>query len=181
MLAFNLRKAWAILAIPMALFFLVSPVWSQELKIGYIDSQRIFANYKGTADAQAKFDKEMAEWKRQAERMRKEIDRLRKELEAQSLMLSEERKREKEQALQSKYIEYQQFVTRIWGPNGEALRRNAELTKPIIDKINVILRKIGKEEGYDFVFDAAEGNVVFARPEFDLTDRVIEELNKGVD
>lgn len=166
---------WAIL---MALFILVSLAYSAELKIGYIDSQRIFASYKGTADAQAQFDREVAQWERQAEQMRQEVERLRKELEAQSLLLSEEAKKEKEQALQAKYNEYQQFVIRIWGPNGEAVRRNAELTKPIIDKINVILEKIGKKEGYTFIFDAAGGYIVFAQPEFDLTDLVIEELNR---
>ncbi|MFQ6092002.1 MAG: OmpH family outer membrane protein [bacterium] len=149
-----------------------------DLKIGYIDSQRIFRSYKGTADAQAKLDREVAEWEKKAEAMKKEVEDLQKELDAQSLLLSEEKKREKEQTLQAKYAEYQQFVTSIWGPQGEAIRSNEELTKPIIEKIDAILKKIGEEENYTFIFDAVGGGLVYAKPTFDLTDQVIEELNK---
>ena len=152
-----------------------------DLKIGYIDSERIFRSYQGTADAQTKLDQEVAEWEKRAEEMRKEVEDLQKELDAQSLLLSEEKKREKETTLQTKYAEYQQFVTSIWGPQGEAVKRNEELTKPIIEKIDAILKNIGEEENYTFIFDAVGGGLVFAKPTFDLTDRVIEELNKEVE
>lgn len=55
-----------------------------------------------------------------------------------------------------------------------------ELTRPIIDKINKLIAKIGEEEGYDFIFDASSGALVHALPKYDITDRIIEELNKGV-
>lgn len=154
------------------------PAQSADLKIGYIDSERIFRSYQGTSDAQTKLDQEVAEWEKKAEEMKKEVEDLQQELEAQSLLLSEEKKREKEQTLQTKYAEYQQFVTSIWGPQGEAVKRNEELTKPIIEKIDAILKTIGEEDNYTFIFDAVGGGLVYAKPTFDLTDRVIEELNK---
>ncbi|UCE18604.1 MAG: OmpH family outer membrane protein [Gemmatimonadota bacterium] len=157
---------------------LTLPTQAADLKIGFIDSERIFRSYKGTSDAQSKLDQEVTEWEKKAEEMRKEVEDLQQELEAQSLLLSEEKKREKEQTLQTKYAEYQQFVTSIWGPQGEAVKRNEELTKPIIEKIDAILKNIGEEEDYTFIFDAVGGGLVFAKPTFDLTDRVIEELNK---
>ena len=161
-----------------ALFLSTVSTQAADLKIGYIDSERIFRSYTGTSDAQSKLDQEVTEWETKAEDMRKEVEGLQQELEAQSLLLSEEKKREKEQTLQSKYAEYQQFVTSIWGPQGEAVKRNEELTKPIIEKIDAILKTIGEEENYTFIFDAVGGGLVYAKPTFDLTDRVIEELNK---
>jgi len=52
------------------------------------------------------------------------------------------------------------------------------MTKPIVDKINKIIGKIAEEENYDYVFDARQGGLVFAKKKFDLTDRVIKILNK---
>ena len=160
------------------LLTVISSGEAADLKIGYIDSQRIFRAYKGTADAQAKLDTEVSEWEKKAENMRTEIEDLQKELEAQSLLLSEEKKKQKEQTLQAKYAEYQQFVTSIWGAQGEAIKRNEELTQPIIEKIDVILKRIAEKENYTFIFDAVGGALVYAKPTFDLTDQVIDELNK---
>jgi outer membrane protein len=72
---------------------------AQEGKIGYVDSQRIFAESKDFADAQAKFDKDVAAWNKQAEEMQTEIEQLEQDLKSQSLMLSKEKREEKERAL----------------------------------------------------------------------------------
>lgn len=158
-----------------------STLAAKDLKLGYINSERIFGKFKGTVDAQKKFDDIQQKWKDDAENMQKELLQLKEELENQSLLLSEEKKKEKAQKIEEKYAAYQEFVNSIWGVNGRAYRKNAELTKPIMSKINVILKKIGEDEGYTLIFDAAQGVIVYAEPKYDLTDRVIEELNKETD
>jgi Skp family chaperone for outer membrane proteins len=42
-----------------------------------------------------------------------------------------------------------------------------------------VLNKIGSDEGFSIIFDAADGNIVFGNEEFDLTDRVLASLNQG--
>ena len=152
---------------------------SAEMKVGYINSEDIFARYEGTKDAQEKFNKEVAKWEQLASDKQKEMKDLKDQLEKQSLLLSNERKKEIEASLQQKMIEYQDFLQSKFGQKGEALTKNEELTKPIIEKINVIIEKIAKDENYDFIFDARGGGVVFAKKTFDLTDRVLTLLNKG--
>ena len=56
--------------------------------------------------------------------------------------------------------------------------RDGLIEDPIIDKINKILEKIGKDEEYDLIMDARMGGVVYAKEKFDLTDRVVKILNK---
>lgn len=165
----------------VAVFCFTSGVYAKDIKIGYIDSEKIFTKFKGTLDAQKKFDDIQTKWKEDAEKMQKELLALKDELENQGLLLSEAKKKEKAALIEKKYAEYQEFVNSIWGVNGKAYRKNSELTKPIMDRINVILKKIGEDEGYSFIFDAAQGAVVFAEPGRDLTDRVVEELNKETD
>jgi outer membrane protein len=156
-----------------------SPLRAADLKLGYIDSERIFREYKGTQAAQQQFDLDVQEWNQQAQTYKKEIERLRLELEGQGPMLSEERRVERESELQTKLNQYDQFVQSIWGPSGLIAQRNEELTRPIIAKIKTVLNKIGSDEGFSIIFDAADGNIVFGNEEFDLTDRVLASLNQG--
>jgi outer membrane protein len=80
--------------------------------------------------------------------------------------------------LQALYLKFQQFQQEVWGQNGKLFQRNLELTRPVVEKINAAIAEIGDEENYDFIFDASQGNVVHAKEEFDLTDRVLEVLRK---
>ena len=170
-------------------FFLVALVmlssicvtaFAQEItvKFGYIDSQRIFAEYRETQEAEQLYKREVDQWKAEAAAKEQEIAKLQEELRAQSLMLSEEKKREKQLELDRKLEDYQRFVADTFGDEGVAARRNRELTQPIVDKINEILERLSETEGYGLVFDIANANIVFAKKEFDLTDRVLEELNQ---
>jgi outer membrane protein len=150
-----------------------------EMKIGYINSEEIFARYEGTKDAQDKFNKEVAKWEQDASDRQKAMKDMKEQLEKQSLLLSSDRKKELEAQLQQKLIEYQEFLQTKFGQKGDAISKNEELTKPIVEKINVVIEKIAKEENYDYILDARSGGVVFAKKTYDLTERVITILNKG--
>ncbi|MFP4416461.1 MAG: OmpH family outer membrane protein [Fibrobacterota bacterium] len=149
-----------------------------ELKVGYISSEKIFLEYEGTKSAQNKFNKEVAMWEQQATEMQKEIKDLKEQLDKQSLLLSSERKKQVEEQLQQKMVDYQKFLQEKFGQQGEALKKNEDLTRPIIERINIILDQIAKAENYDYILDTRSGGVVFARDSYDLTERVLQELNK---
>ena len=154
---------------------------AKDVKLGYIDSNRILTEYKGMADVQAELEKAKLKWDKQTQEKEAELDNLREEYEAQSLMWSEKTQQQKQQAIQEKYVAYQQFVNEIISPSGKFAQFRLELLKPIYDKINTILVQLGKEGGYDFIFDVDIPAVVFAKPEYELTDRVLEELNKEME
>jgi outer membrane protein len=151
---------------------------AQDVKIGYIDSIKIFSEYKETQEAERLYRQEVDQWTAQKKRMEQEIVKLQDELQAQSLMLSEEKKAEKKLELDRKMQEYQQFMDETFGDEGVAARRNKELTQPIVDKINNILEDIGKEQGYTIIFDVANANIVYANKALDLTDAVLAKLNE---
>lgn len=151
---------------------------AKDLKIGYIHSQRILAEFQESIEAQRTLDDEQTEWLQEAKKMEEEITALEEELENQSLLLSDEKKAERLQEIQEKYMEYQRFQQEIWGETGKLYQRNKELTQPIIDKVNAVIEKIGKDGDYDVIFDAAVGNIVYARDDYDLTDLVLEDLNE---
>jgi outer membrane protein len=175
----------------IALFLMVFLLWSgtflllqvnesssQEGKIGYVDSMRLRAEYKEFADAQAKFDQDVKTWQDEIAEAERVTDSLQDDLDKTNLMLSETKKKEKEDNLEAKKQEYQNLTNEIFGPGGRAERRNAELTKPILDKITQVLEKIATEENFIMIFDSVNGNIAYAKKSLDLTDRVLEELKK---
>jgi outer membrane protein len=149
-----------------------------DLKIGFINIEEIFKNYSGTKDAQEKFDKEVAKWEQDASAKQKEIKDLKDQLDKQSLLLSSERKSELEAKRKQKMVDYQDFLQTKFGQKGEVLSKNEELTKPIVEKIQKIIDKIAKDENYDYIMDQRGGGVIYGKPAYDLTQRVLGILNK---
>jgi len=165
-------KRYTVLLILLALSLV-----SQE-KIGYIDSQRVLSEYRGASEIKMRYEEKVSEWRKRAEELKREIDNLRQTLQTQGLMLSEEAKLRKIQEIEKKEIEYQQFIQGVWGQNGEAEALNIELMQPLLQEIDTLITKIGREEGYVLILDASSGSVVYADDEMDITDRIIEALNR---
>jgi Skp family chaperone for outer membrane proteins len=147
-----------------------------EGRIGVVDFQLIFEKYEGYEDAQRTFEREYAEWEDLAKEKRAAIDKLQQEIESQRLMLSEERLREKEDELRRLREEYENFAQDIWAVNGKAAKRNAELTRPLSEKIREVVARIGQEKNLDLVLDAGTGGVVWAKDDLNLTQTVLDDL-----
>lgn len=154
----------------------------QPLKIGYINSNAILEKYKEAADVRKQLAELNSQWEQEARNMQKEIQTLQEQLESQSLLLSEERKVEKQQEIQNKYLEYQQFLQQKWNPQGgEAVKKEAELLKPVFDKINEAIKKIGDAQSFHYIFDTVNANLLYASDDQpDLTEQVLAELDKGL-
>jgi outer membrane protein len=149
------------------------------LKIGFIDSQAVLGAYPGTTEAQATFNAENDAWRRQATSMEQEVTRMTQELERQSMAMSQERRAQLQADLQARGLEYQNFINEVWGQTGRAFQRNQELMQPIVDKLNGLLETVGRDEGFDFVLDAATAAIVYADPSYDLTPKFIELMGTG--
>src|SRR6266853_5160432 len=166
---------WALAGVIVAL--LAGAVSARaDIKIGFIDSDRIFAEYPKTREAQESFNREVQELSKTAKEKKTEIDELQRKLDQQGPMLSEAKKDEQNREIQRKSSEYETFVQTNWGPGGRISKLNEEYLKPIVDRVHAIVAEFGTEEGYSLILDAADGNVVFGDKSFDLTDRVLSLL-----
>lgn len=145
-----------------------------------VDYQMIFDRYEGTSDAQQTLNRDLKDWDAKAKEMRDGIDTLEDEIDSQRLMLSEDRLREKEGELSNLRSEYERFAQDIWGVNGEAASRNAELTAPIAEKILDVIGQLGADLGLEVILDAGTGGVVWAKDDVNITDSVLEELKIAV-
>lgn len=170
-----LRKS--LLIALLAVFALPYAAKAQD-KIVYIDSYRIRLEYKEFQDAQAQFNKEVEQWNVEVEKGQKEIETLEADLTKQALILSDAKKKEKEAEIQQRKEVWQKMANDIFGPEGRAEKRNADMTKPLLDKINAVLEKIAIAEGYALVLDTVNGNIAYGKKELDITEKVLDELEK---
>ena len=154
-----------------------APARADVLKVGYVDTARIFDQYKVATEAQKEFDRQVQTWNQDLSDLKNEIAKLRKELEDQSLVLTDARRREKESQLSRKQSDYQSQVDATWGPRGKATVRNEELVRNVIDKVKKVLDTLAQKEGYTYVLDGASGRILYGAKEHDLTQRVIDQLN----
>ena len=160
------------------LLLAASSAFAQGGKIGYVDSQKIFAQSPDFQEAQSKFDKEVEDWNTQAAAMNDEIDKLKEDIQKNSLVWSASKKKDAESSLQAKQDTLQQFLDTTFGSNGKAEKRMAELYKPVKDRIIAIIKKIAIENDYEMVLDAANVSIAFAKESLDLTNDVLAEMAK---
>ena len=147
-----------------------------DLRLGYIDSARIFVEYKDAQEAQQRFDRLVTGWRDEALEKEKAVQQLRQEVRDQSPILSAMRRQEKEAALQRAISEYDAFIQEIWGPTGRAAAENERATGDIVQRIRLAVEKVAGQKGLELVLDAASGYLVYADKNLDLTGEVLTEL-----
>jgi outer membrane protein len=173
-----MRRGLFVLLTATAFAVFAGTALSKELRLAYVDSDRILEANDDFKQARQKLQDEERDYMNQATSLEKVVKQMAEELQTQSLMLSEEARTERQNKFMEKQQELDKFRRETWGDGGKLQARNLELSRPILDKINSMIQKISQEDGYDFVFDASSANIVYALPEHDITDRVIDALKK---
>ena len=167
--------SWGLLF--MFLIF-VAPLGAQ-VKIGWIDSNRIIEEFEESRSARQRLDDEARRIEAEFQNMVAQRDSMAGAYERQRFIMSDQRRAEREREIQDLELRIRQFQVTKLGPEGEIYRRQREIVGPVLDRINTAIMKIGENGGYDYIFDAVAGNILFAKPEHDLTTTVLQELRRG--
>ncbi len=144
--------------------------FAQELKIGYVNSDRVLRDAVPAKAAQAKLEAEFSKREKDltdlANRLKTASDRLDKD--APTLAEAERVRRQRElvdqdRELQRKRREFQEDLSQ---------RKNEELGA-VVERTNKVIKQIFETEKYDLILQEA----VFWSPKVDITDKVIKALN----
>lgn len=175
----NNRRKFAnwLLVIGQLIFCLVAG-FAREYKVGYINSERIIARYQGAIEAKKELDAEIAKYEAKAESLKAEYERAKDEYESQQLGLSEEGKRAKLAEVETRKRRYDSYLNEVYGKGGKIEQKNNELIAPIVARIDSAVSKVAREEGFSLVIDATKSGIVYSETGLDLTEMVIEELNR---
>ena len=145
---------------------------AQELKIGYVNSDRVLRDAAPAKAAQAKLEAEFSKRQREgdeaAARLKAAAEKLDKD--APTLSEAERNRRQRElvdqdRELQRKRREFQEDLNQ---------RKNEELAS-VVERANRVIKQIYESEKYDLILQGDA--MVFVGPRVDITEKVIKALN----
>ncbi|MEW6413523.1 MAG: OmpH family outer membrane protein [Candidatus Zixiibacteriota bacterium] len=162
-------------------FFALSVVGSvvnaQGLKIGFVRDDLIQTRYTAWQRAQEQWDLEQKAWDDEAMAKKQEIDDLIVEYDKQKLILSEDKKKEKEAAIRAKQEALDAYTRQVYGPGGTAETKNKTLLEPLLENVNRAIEAVALEGDYDVIFTMQSG-LGYIKEGYDVTEKVLEYLEK---
>jgi len=168
-----------LIAAALLLSVAVNPLFA-DVKIAIVDSQRILSTYAAAIDASKQLDTENSQWAQELQKLTDELLRQEQELDNQSLLLSEAKRLEREQELRALRDQIQKFRENTWGENGKYFQRQQELMRPVFNRINEVINLLAEDDDYDLILDTVQGNVLYVKQSFDITDDVLDELESDL-
>jgi len=145
---------------------------SAEVRIGFVNSQRVLNDAPQAAKAKKKIEKEFEKRDQDLQKLAKQLQTLQESLEKNSLTMPESEKRAKEREFgelnrdfQRKQREFKEDLN---------LRQNEEMAA-IYERVNKAIKGIAEAEKYDLILQEA----VYANPRLDVTDKIIKALGDG--
>ena len=146
-------------------------------KYGFIDSGYILENIPAFRAAQEQLNQLSAQYQKELESMHAEIEQMYQDFQAESVLLSADMKRKREDVIISKEKDYKQLQRKYFGPEGDLFQKRQALIKPVQDDIFSAVQEIANEGSYAVIFDKADGTTLFyTNPRYNLSDQVLQKL-----
>jgi outer membrane protein len=140
-----------------------------DLKIGFIDAERINRESLPAERATKKLEKEFAPREQDLRKLEQQIKVLQGQLEKDGLTMSESDRRNKEQELGRQSREFQRLQREF--REDLNLRRNEELAA-LFERANKVIKQIAETEKYDLIIQEA----VYRSSRIDITEKVLKAL-----
>lgn len=165
-----------------------------ELKIAVIDMQKAFQEYEKTKTIEIKLNQQMEVFKEYSNQLNQQYQNLRKQYEAarddsQNIAFSgaeRENKRQKAQQLyESLKLKEQEMTSYTESRKTQIRDMYTKLRGEVVEEIRKAVHNKAVLEGYTLVLDQSGeslndvGFVVYVQPGLDITDSIIQDLNRG--
>lgn len=153
--------------------FLFSGI-SLAQKIGYVDTDYILSHIPEYKAAQAEMDKTSVDWQKEIEAKYAEIDKLYKIYQAESVLLTDDMKKKRENEIINKEKEVKELQKQRFGVDGELFKKRMELVKPIQDKVYSAVKQVAERGGLAFIFDkAGQVSLLYSNSKYDKSEDVL--------
>ena len=145
-------------------------------KMGYFDLQTVLDQSRYGKQAREDFQKEKDTIKAEMDEKAKAFKTAKEEFDKKKAVMDESAKNKKTKEIQEMQQQGERFLMEA---QAKLNKLSNELMAPIVDKVIEIVKKIGKDDKYDYVIEVGKGGIVYATDKDDLTKKVIEELDKS--
>jgi outer membrane protein len=141
----------------------------EPVKIGYVNTQRIFRDAPAAVRAAKKIEAEFSRRDQELQTLARQLQDMQDTLEKNAVTMSEADRRAKEKELNELSREFQRKQREF--REDLNLRQNEE-NAAIIDKANQAIKQLAENEKYDLIVQ----DVVWASPRLDITEKIIKAL-----
>ena len=156
----------------LALMCAAACAGAADIKIGFVDVERIRRESAPAERASRQLEKEFAPRAQELQRREAQIKSLQGSLEKEAMTMAESERRGKEQELQRMTVDFQRLQREY--REDLNLRRNQELAK-LFEVADGVIKKIAETDQFDLIVQEA----VFRSSRIDITDRVLKALAEG--
>lgn len=150
---------------------LAQPLFAAELKIGFVNTERIFRDSALSIKAQKKLEKEFTSREQDIQKQVKQSRDLQASLEKEALTMPESERAKKEREIANLNRDIQRTQRELREDLNQ--RKNEEFAA-IHEKARAAILDIAKKESFDLIVE----NAVYAGPRVDITDKVLKALER---
>lgn len=159
----------------IALATIVSVSFAQ--KYAYVDTEYILENIPAYQAAQQQLEQLSGQYQKELETIQAELEQMYNDFRAESVLLSDEMKRKREDVIVSKEKEFRSLQQKYFGQEGDLFKKRQGLIKPIQDDIYNSIKEMAVEGNYAVIFDKAGGlSMLYTDPKHNLSDQVLEKM-----
>ena len=141
-------------------------------KIGILNIQRILSASDPGKAAQAEIKTQRDKMLQDLKEKGTEIDALGKQFERESMVMSKEKREEKEREYRIRINDFKSLEKRY---NAQSQELQKRLLNKIVKDVNVIVEGVGKNEGYLLIIRSE--SVMYSPGSIDITDKIIKQMN----
>jgi outer membrane protein len=156
----------------LALSLGIAAVEAADIKIGFVDAERINRESAPAERASKQLEKEFAPRAQELQRREAQMKALQSQLEKDAMTMSESDRRSKEQELARMNLDFQRMQREY--REDLNLRRNQELSA-LFERANRVIKQIAEAEKFDLILQEA----VYRNQRIDITDKVLKALAEG--
>jgi outer membrane protein len=161
----------------ITLALMVVTVTAGAQKYALVDMEYILANIPAYERANEQLNQVSKKWQAEVEALNTEAATLYKNYQNEVVFLSEQQKKDRQQAIVTKEKEASDLKKKYFGPEGELYKKRESLIQPIQEEIYTAVKEISELRGYSLVLDrASDSGIIFASPKIDISNEVLSKL-----
>ena len=146
-------------------------------KFALVDMEYIMGNIPAYERANEQLNQSSKKWQAEVEALNTEASTLYKNYQNEVVFLSEQQKKDRQQAIVDKEKQASELKKKYFGPEGELYKKRQSLLQPIQDEIYNAVKEISDLRGYSLVIDrASNSGIIFGSPKVDISNEVLQKL-----
>lgn len=146
-------------------------------KFALVDMEYILKNIPAYERANEQLTQVAKKWQAEVDALNTEAQTMYKNYQNEVVFLSQEQKKERQEAIMNKEKEASELKCKYFGPEGELFKKRTSLMTPIQEEIYNAVKDIADLRGYSLILDrASDTSIIFGSPKIDISNEVLSKL-----